>query len=71
MKEVKMAQRHDAEDTEVLQMRFNSSIFRRSGGIVAGGLIAYVDNIAFRGEVSPSVIVFMLLAVPRQHPDPA
>jgi hypothetical protein len=30
-------------------------------GFVAGALIAYVDNFAFEGEVSPIVIVAMLL----------
>lgn len=31
-------------------------------GLVVGGAIAYVDNIAFAGEVSPIVIVLLLLA---------
>lgn len=31
-------------------------------GLVIGMAIAYVDNVAFAGEVSPIVIVFLLLA---------
>lgn len=31
-------------------------------GLAAGGAIAYVDNVAFGGEVSPIVVVVMLLA---------
>ena len=32
-------------------------------GLAAGAAIAYVDNVAFEGEVSPVVIVGMLVAV--------
>jgi hypothetical protein len=32
-------------------------------GFIAGAIIVYVDNFAFQGEVSPIVIVVMLLAV--------
>lgn len=32
-------------------------------GFIAGGIIVYVDNFAFHGEVSPIIIVVMLLAV--------
>ncbi len=32
-------------------------------GLAAGAVIAYVDNVAFEGEVSPVVIVGMLVAV--------
>lgn len=31
-------------------------------GLMVGGAIAYVDNVAFAGEVSPIVIVLLLLA---------
>ena len=34
---------------------------RPVAGFVAGAVIAYVDNFAFEGEVSPIVIVAMLL----------
>jgi hypothetical protein len=36
---------------------------RFGAGLAAGLAIAYVDNVAFNGEVSPIVIVGMLLAV--------
>ena len=32
-------------------------------GFIAGAIIAIVDNISFKGEVSPIVIVAMLIAV--------
>ncbi len=35
---------------------------RLGAGFVAGGLVAYVDNYLFQGEVSPIVIVVVLLA---------
>jgi len=35
---------------------------RAAAGLVAGAAIVYVDNFAFEGEVSPMVIVAMLLA---------
>lgn len=40
-----------------------SPVWRLAGvGLVAGAAIAYVDNVAFGGEVSPVAIVVMLLA---------
>jgi len=46
------------------------SIFRQPGwlvrlglGLAAGAIIVYIDNFAFEGEVSPIVIVAMLLVV--------
>src|SRR5262249_53233227 len=38
-------------------------LFRNSVGLMAGAAIAAVDNFAFGGEVSPIVIVAMLLIV--------
>jgi hypothetical protein len=35
---------------------------RTAVGIAAGAVVAYVDNVAFGGEISPVVIVAMLLA---------
>ena len=35
---------------------------RLGAGLLAGALIVIVDNVAFQGEVSPIVIVLMLLA---------
>jgi hypothetical protein len=36
---------------------------RLGAGLLAGGVIVWVDNFAFEGEVSPIIIVAMLLAV--------
>ena len=35
---------------------------RLAAGLAAGAAIAWVDNVAFEGEVSPIIIVVMLLA---------
>lgn len=40
---------------------WNKWLARLSAGFVAGAVIVYVDNVAFEGEVSPIIIVAMLL----------
>jgi hypothetical protein len=42
---------------------WSRSPVRLASGLVAGATIVWVDNVAFEGEVSPIVIVAMLLAV--------